>query len=329
VAPDLPPGYIPPARFIVTRLVLDPIRTGRIWAATSYGLLRSEDGGISWRSILMGADGVLTVAVDPRSPSTILASDYQTVSRSADGGDTWTITLYEHLVRALVFDAANPGVVYAGASSAYLGFGVTDPGAIYQSTDSGTTWTEPDPSFQPSYVWGLDIDPTDAGALLAATIVGIYRSADHGRSWKQVYGPGVSATDVAVGAGDNGIFASTASNGYFDETTVGTVLRSSDGGSHFEPSFTGFGLKSIAIDPLAPFNVYAGGSDGVVHSQDGGITWTLLNEGLSGKLVTTLAIEPRTGSVLAGTYQAGVFKLPLQRGRVSECRSPRAVAPRP
>ncbi len=277
----------------------------------------------------MGADGVLTVAVDPRSPSTVLASDYQTVSRSSDGGDTWTVTLIEHLVRALVFDAANPGVVYAGASSAYLGFGVSDPGAVYQSTDSGTTWTEPDPSFQPFVVWGLDVDPTGAGTLLAATHVGIYRSADHGRSWKQVYGSGVIATDVAVGAGYNGIFASTASNGYFDETTVGTVLRSSDGGSHFEPSFTGFGLTSIAIDPLAPFNVYAGGSDGVVNSQDGGITWTPLNEGLSGKLVTTLAIEPRTGSVLAGTYQAGVFKLPRHRGQVSEGRSPRAVAPRP
>lgn len=44
VPPQLPPGLIPPAQFIVTRLVLDPIQPDRMWVATSYGLLRSEDG---------------------------------------------------------------------------------------------------------------------------------------------------------------------------------------------------------------------------------------------------------------------------------------------
>lgn len=327
-APQLPLGIVPPAEFIVFRLILDPVRPGRLWAATSYGLLRSDDAGISWRLVLRGADGALTVAVDPQSPANVLASDSQSISRSVDGGDSWTTTAHAHLVWALAFDSANSSVVYAGASYAYFGLGWSDPGRVYSSTDSGTTWTEPDPDFQPRGVKGLDIDLAGAGTLLAATGAGIFRSRDRGHSWEQAGGSAFGETGIAVGPGGSGIFVSTASNGYFDETTVGTVLHSFDEGSHFDQIFNGPGLTSVAIDPVAPLNVYAGGRGSVVHSQDGGTTWIPLNEGLAGSLVTTLAIDPRSGSVFAGTRSGLVFKLPLQRDRVSECRLPRAIAPR-
>jgi photosystem II stability/assembly factor-like uncharacterized protein len=326
-APQLPPGAIPPPQFDVRRVVVDPVGTNRLWVATSHGLFRADDRGGAWQIVLVGADGIFGLAVDPASPSIVLASDSQSIFRSLDGGDSWATVKYAHLVRAIAFDPTYSSVVYAGASYAYLGIGLADAGRLYSSSDGGMTWTVPDPDFQPFTVWDIFVDPESPQTLIAATQNGIFRSGSYGRSWERA--DAALATAVAFSPSDGGIFVSTASNGYFDGTTVGAVLLSADGGLHFEALFTGFGFTSIVIDPFAPLNIYAGGFPGVVHSSDGGITWTSLNDGLTDLSVTALAIDPRTGSVFAGTRSAGVFELPRQRERVSTCRSTRVVNPRP
>ena len=262
-APQLPPGVSQPPQFDVRGIVLDPVLANRLWVATSYGLFRTENGGNSWQLVLVGADGIFGLAVSPTSGSILIASDSQSIFRSVDGGDNWATVQSAHLVKAITFDSTNSSAIYAGASYGYLGYGMTVPGWVYSSSDGGVIWTVPDPGFQPFTILDLLAIPASPQAVIAATQEGIFRSWNQGQSWTRSDAPGrFLATAVAFSPSAGGILVSTASNGYFDGTTSGTVLRSSDAGLHFEILFTGFGFTSIVVDPFAPANIYAAGFPG-------------------------------------------------------------------
>jgi hypothetical protein len=66
----------------------------------------------------------------------------------------------------------------------------------------------------------------------------------------------------------------------------------------------------VAIDPRNGGTIYAGTSNGVWRSVDGGAHWSALNSGLpmiGG--VNALAIDPQTGAVYAATSGGGVFAI--------------------
>lgn len=105
------------------------------------------------------------------------------------------------------------------------------------------------------------------------------------------------------------------------------VYKSLDGGgswreenSEADPAnhpFSKF-VSSVVIDPQTD-QLYAGTSgSGVfrgVTGVDGHLTWTPVNQGLTSAGIYSLAIFPGTPAILyAGTFQAGVFKMPLDGG---------------
>ncbi len=66
-------------------------------------------------------------------------------------------------------------------------------------------------------------------------------------------------------------------------------------------------MSSLVIDPSTPETLYAGKWSGVFTSTDGGRTWQPFGEGMAPKDVHTLAIDPTSGRLYAGTYGGGVF----------------------
>ena len=74
------------------------------------------------------------------------------------------------------------------------------------------------------------------------------------------------------------------------------------------PYGPGGNVRALAVDPQAPATLYAGTDGGVFKSQDGGISWGAVNNGLTGFTVYTLTVDPTaTGTIYAGT-NAGVFR---------------------
>jgi hypothetical protein len=130
--PSLPAGFIIYSPFSINRLILDPILPGRIWAATSYGLMRSDDGGGSWQSILVGDFGAGAVAIDPHFPSRVVASGGDRIFSSVDGGNTWGWDTYMHEVRAIAFDSDTSSTVYAGSDWVYLVMGRRSRGSLFE-----------------------------------------------------------------------------------------------------------------------------------------------------------------------------------------------------
>jgi hypothetical protein len=100
------------------------------------------------------------------------------------------------------------------------------------------------------------------------------------------------------------VFAGSAGKG---------VYRSTDGASTWAPANTGLPqavtVKSIALDPALPGQVYLGTDQGLFLSTDDGAHWQSASQGLpAGATVTAITINPTDSSALyAGTAQQGVF----------------------
>ena len=77
----------------VRALAIRPDDPQIVFAGTNKGVFRSKDRGESWETLDNPAPGseVWSLSIHPDNPNVILAGyDPCSVSRSQDGGDTWT-----------------------------------------------------------------------------------------------------------------------------------------------------------------------------------------------------------------------------------------------
>jgi photosystem II stability/assembly factor-like uncharacterized protein len=121
----------------------------RAYAAVEQGgLLRSDDGGVSWQ-LAEGSNGeprtppegfvhpdVHSVAVHPRSPDLVLAPTGGGFYRSEDGGAKWT-RLYPSYCRAVWADPADPARLILGPADS-----VDRNGQVKLSEDGGQSWRD-------------------------------------------------------------------------------------------------------------------------------------------------------------------------------------------
>jgi photosystem II stability/assembly factor-like uncharacterized protein len=98
---------------------VDPQNAGTMYAGAPTGMVKTTDGGASWRLIL--SLPVHVVVIDPQNPTTVYAGSSEGLYRSTDGGDNWSAvrngqpaSLY---VSTLVIDPQTPGKIYAGTLS--------------------------------------------------------------------------------------------------------------------------------------------------------------------------------------------------------------------
>jgi photosystem II stability/assembly factor-like uncharacterized protein len=132
-------------------LAVDPRHPQTVYAGTQgAGVLRSDDGGQTWRSSGLAGHVVKSLAVSRVAPDTVYAGTKPAlVYVSHDGGTTWRelagfrrirsrrlwfspaeppFTAY---VQALALSPSDPGVIIAGIEF----------GAVVRSTDGGKTWS--------------------------------------------------------------------------------------------------------------------------------------------------------------------------------------------
>jgi photosystem II stability/assembly factor-like uncharacterized protein len=131
------------------------------WEDASAVVVRSLDDGVSWTEVftLPPVSQVEVLAINPLNADVIYAGGHDCsgpgcegfVYRTADGGDSWDLTLVTtDTVRSIVIDHWLPNVLY-----------VADDGYwVRKSTDSGDSWTVVRPPW-----WVPPGDPS--GSLLA------------------------------------------------------------------------------------------------------------------------------------------------------------------
>jgi photosystem II stability/assembly factor-like uncharacterized protein len=131
-------------------LAADALDPSRVYAGTQGdGILRSDDRGVSWKSVGMAGQVVKSIAASPHQPGRVYAGGKPpAVFLSEDCGESWVelgafrakrrwywFTPAESgapYVQAITLSPTEPGVILAGV----------ELGAVLRSEDGGETWSD-------------------------------------------------------------------------------------------------------------------------------------------------------------------------------------------
>jgi photosystem II stability/assembly factor-like uncharacterized protein len=178
-------------------IAVDPTNGNIVYAGSPAGkLYKSSDGGQNWVVVYdtqseqqtpakSGGDkselsSILSVAVAPRNPSTILAiTQSHGLILTRDAGKNWKPVQTPARASAAAFDPSNLKVIYAGLAGQGIG----------KSTDGGLTWNTVSEGLAKNASFReLVVSPANSQDVYAVAASGwtgyFYASHDGGKSWK-------------------------------------------------------------------------------------------------------------------------------------------------
>lgn len=292
----------------VTAVALAPSNPDILVVGTLRGVFRSEDGGKSWRTISEGTKELInleSVAIDPSDPNVIYAGTSHLGYKTTDGGAHWTLIdrgmIEDSHVFTISVDSKTPAVVFAGACS-----------GIYKSVSGGQRWEKLKNGFtyDDRRTRTSRIDPLDSRIVYIGTTRGLFKSVDAGGSWKRLTKKDLTVNAIVIHPKNNNVV--------YLATEAAGILKSTDGGAHFEQANNGFIHRSVAYlqtDPNVKGRIYAGvvfdGSyGGVFRSEDGGETWRQISQGIldSDRDVYTILMSSRDPKTLYAGTSHGMYK---------------------
>jgi photosystem II stability/assembly factor-like uncharacterized protein len=165
---------------------------GTYVAGTSHGIVRSLDGGRTWKRPLVGLTGqgkVLALAASARQPGLVVAATPLGFFRSLDGGERWTQVangLGDGETHRLAFLPGDDAVVFATTSR-----------GLFRSRDGGATWARATGGLPRADITGLAFHP-DGRTVYASDFTwgGVFRSVDAGETWERLPDEGLASDRI-------------------------------------------------------------------------------------------------------------------------------------
>ena len=229
-------------------------------AAESVAASPQAFGALQWRSVgpaVMGGR-LDAVAGVPGQPDIIyLGHSSGGLFKSTDGGVTFASAFDQgttQSIGAIAVSAANPDEVFIGTGEGFPRYPASFGDGVYKSEDGAKTWKRVGLE-KTERIARIAIDPEDSKIVLVAAMGhewepneerGIFRSEDGGETWKRTLFVNLTtgASDVAFDPKNPKIVYA----GMFDYMRYPWLIRSGGAGS------------------------------GLYRSEDGGVTWTRLND---------------------------------------------------
>jgi uncharacterized protein (TIGR03437 family) len=304
-------GGPPGAR--VANLYAEPTEPGLILAATTTGVFRSDNGGLSWGPSNIGLTNVAISKIAGSQGRLYLGTALDGVFRSDDLGLTWQrvsngLNILD--IRSLAVDRNNPDVVYAGTRNG--GIFMTDNGGQgWITVNNGLLTFTPDggtPVFEGDYN-DIAIDPNDSQVLYAvhSSIVTpgsgvLFRSTNGAAQWSGL-DAGTAGLALAIDPNDSGTVYVGASLGL-------SVTHDSFASATAPPELFGRQITEIRIDPVNTDTVYAATRLAFTfRSTDRGATWETIRTGMPFSESSAFAVDPHTPTtVFAGFNGGGVYR---------------------
>ena len=275
-------------------------KDGAVFVGTDIGgIYHSSNHGESWQSMNSGIkcyDITTPILIDPKNNKNLYVGTRGGFYKSKDGGLTWEAVWNgigspqsEYLsacVGAITINPANSDILYLGIGYRPSSEGTTVvkkidwSGNIYKSLDSGENW-----KFLSSLGGGVKIrhiaiDHKNTNVMYAATDMGLFKSIDTAKTWKNILDIGVKSIAIHPDNSDI-VYLAAGSNG---------ILKSGNGGISWENKNSGLSLvkaktevhtdnyTQVLIDSMNTETIYTisstwGSGGGVYKTIDGGNTW--------------------------------------------------------
>jgi len=286
----------------VRALVQAPSNRSILVAGALDGVFRTNDSGKSWERITPLGDSELrnfdSLAIDPHNPEIIYAGTFHLPWKTTDGGKNWepihSGMIDDSDVLSIEVDSSSPQRIFASACS-----------GIYRSEDAGANWRKVEGvPYSARRTLVIKQDPSNSAILFAGTTEGLWKTTDGGARWQRISPKDWVINSILVeptaptSSGDNPVENSTSSPRLLIGTEDRGVLGSDDGGNHFLAFNEGFHhrrIVSLAADTRRPGTValaLANSPDQIVQTEDAGLTWSSIDAGLNGSVVTRIFSSP-------------------------------------
>jgi len=319
---------------------------GQIHDNESVGVLKSNNGGLSWQSTGLSAQVkehfiVSRIIAHPSNSTTLWAATNRGVYKSTDAGVTWSLKQSGAFID-MEMKPGDANTLYA--STSVLG---TPFPQIFRSLDSGESWTLIQTFTIDEFRCDLEVSPDDPSVVYAAismsdynggyvdygALHGIFKSTDSGASYTQVYDGTATNRNLfgwetdgsdAGGQGDYDLaLAVNPSNA--DEVYIGGVNshRSTNGAISFSaiscwtssPFYNHNGAPVVHADHhMAKYRPSDGAifdvNDGGVHyTTNSGASWTEITTGLVTGQLYGIAVAQNISDEVLGGFQDNGTKL--------------------
>jgi photosystem II stability/assembly factor-like uncharacterized protein len=292
----------------VRSLLVDAQNASVVYLGASAGqIFKSVDFGKSWAPIYPGLgrrDFVVdTLVQHPAAPAHIYAGAWDLRSEGGglfetrNGGTTWSeivLSSQSAAVRDLAVCAAHPEWMIAGALN---GVFVTEDGGIHWTKVGGSDLEKAE---------SVAIDPHDPRFLYAGTWRLSYRSEDFGKTWRRSEKGMALDSDIFSLSIDSqnpeNLYAGACSGVFYSTNRARswTHLR-------FMAARFSFRTQVIYTDPSHGSRLYAGTTEGLYVTEDGGEAWKRLTA--KSTIINAIQIHPTdSNKIIIGTESQGILR---------------------
>jgi photosystem II stability/assembly factor-like uncharacterized protein len=312
-----------------THLVLHPKTGGTLVYATDAGTIaRTTNGGETW-SITKRDDEawrVLSLSVDPGNPDILFAGTEGGILRSGDFGSSWT-----RISRGAPQLPASLALGSSGGQTRLFAYGAGV--GVMTSTDMGVTWTRADADLGGATVTLVAGDP-DGKNLYAASGRALLRYDADRRTWEAATSglSGGDITSVAFDIDNPSTMFATSTGGAFRSVNAGAewtpiarnvrmsprfmethpsiktrmiasglqgaFVSTDRGNSWFQskPAGNKVAFRSLTFTPRNAGIVHAATeTQGVMVTNDGGLSWEPARYGLTSDSILAVTIDDSEG----------------------------------
>jgi len=265
--------------------------SGMAYALGSGAVHISCNDGATWTKQPHPNASGYSMLLDPNDDAIVYVGSYSDgVFRSTDYGESFSGVSAGTIDEGVTtLSAKADGTILAGTRN-----------GIYESADSGNSWSVLTTATTGASVHSILVDPANPNVIYAGTNGnGAYRTSDGGQNWESI-GPFSQVNVLAFQPGNTSVIVAAAWDGIWHSSDAGTTWMSVGGPRNSDFTF----------DPHNPSIAYRTSRlDGAHKSFDGGQTWTPINNGLASVLNDMYAIHVLpSGTLIIGTEFDGVFR---------------------